>query len=205
MYNVANVFTVFDMMSYKISKMNLTHFRGHALGQSMGAKVYTSYVGDGANRKLTQQTLDEELVFYDSSTADRGVCGAIANNPCCMGHYYKFTSERVVHSEWSMVEWPCDHCYGMCCCHIPCGRTVDFFDADLIVDVQAKQDLMQLCRNEGNLIVHRLRGDQDKSQTEYVIRDVPEVYTLFDDLSYDLARLDLSAYAENAIGHQMAG
>jgi len=92
---VADVFTVFDVMSYKISKMNLTHFKGQALGQSMGAKVYTSYVGDGANRKLTQQTLDQELVFYDSSVADRGVCGWCANNPCCMGHYYKFT--RLVH------------------------------------------------------------------------------------------------------------
>jgi len=80
---------------------------------------------------------------------------------------------------------------------------LDFFDADLIVDVQAKQDLLQLCRNEGNLIVHRTGGDQDNSQTEYVIRDVPEVYTLFDDLSYDLARLDLAGYAENAVGQQM--
>jgi len=80
---------------------------------------------------------------------------------------------------------------------------LDFFDTDLIVDVQAKQDLLQLCRNEGNLLVYRLSGDQSDKKTVYTIADVPEVYTLFDDLSYDLARLDLKAYAENAVGQQM--
>ena len=139
-----------------------------------------------------------------------------------MGHYYKFTAERVLHSQWDRVDWPCDNCYGnpssenpnpnhncvsessgCCCCKLPFGRTLDFFDTDLIVDVQAKQDLLQLCRNEGNLLVYRLSGDQSDKKTVYTIADVPEVYTLFDDLSYDLARLDLKAYAENAVGQQM--
>ena len=48
----------------------------------MGAKVYTSYVGDGANRKLTEQTLDEELVFYDSSVAERGCLGKLHRARC---------------------------------------------------------------------------------------------------------------------------
>jgi len=200
--DVAGVFGVFDRMSSSLSRMNLAHFKGSAMGRKMGANVHTDKVYAPGQADTSNA---EEMVFYDSYSAERNIVGQLCNASCCFPHYFKFTSERVLYSQWDKVDWPCSNCLGTCCCKLPCGRTLGYFDSDLICDVQAKQTMLQLCRNEGNIIVHRLGGDQDNTQKEFIIGDVPEVYTLFDDLSYDLARLDLKAYTQNAIGQQMNG
>merc|ERR1711924_491415 len=100
---------------------------------------------------------DGEIIFFDSGEASRNCMGQILSHPCCCPHYYKFTSERVLYSKWDRVDWPCNNCCGLCCmecCKMPGGRTLDYFDSDIVVDVGAHQGLLQLCRNEGDLIVH---------------------------------------------------
>ena len=86
------------------------------------------------------------------------------------------------------------------------GRTLDYFDTDIILDVQAHQGLLQMARSEGDLIVYRKAGgDASNDQTEYHLVNVPEVWTLFDDLSYDLSKLNLKSYAQNSVGMRIAG
>jgi hypothetical protein len=84
---------------------------------------------------------------------------------------YKFTSNRVVYSKW---DWgPC--CFGALSC--PTGRTLDYFDTDIVVDVGAHQDLCQMCCHEGNMVVYRLAGaDMSDSRTEFVMSDVPDPF-----------------------------
>ena len=40
----------------------------------------------------------------------------------------------------------------------PCGRTLDTFDAEIIVDASAHQTCCQICRNEGDLVLYRKAG-----------------------------------------------
>ena len=45
---------------------------------------------------------------------------------------------------------------GDCCAwRVPCGRTLDTFDADIIVDASAHQTLLQICRGEGDIVLYR--------------------------------------------------
>ena len=48
------------------------------------------------------------------------------NHGCCLPHYYKFTSERVVYSKWDWTPWKCLGLEQLCCGKLtcPCGRTV---------------------------------------------------------------------------------
>ena len=40
-------------------------------------------------------------------------------------------------------------------CSVPCGRTLDTFDAEIIVDASAHQTLCQICRGEGDIVLYR--------------------------------------------------
>ena len=92
-------------------------------------------------------------------------------------------------------------------CAIPVGRTANFTDIDLMMDVGAHQNLVQLVTNEGDLILHMMPGDASTAAEEgagagsYALRvkDVPEVFSLFDDFSYDLSNLNLTHFRQNAV------
>jgi len=199
--NVPYVFGVFDQMTFELSKLDLKHFAARSLGRRMGAETWDRPVAfDGP----AEAAHAGEAVFYDSDKAKRNCLGGCFNASCCCPHYYKFTSERMLYSKWDRVDWPCGNCCGLCCCcKMPWGRTLDYFDSDIIVDVGAHQGIMQLCRNEGDLIVHRLGGDASDTNQEFTVSNVPEVWTLFDDLSYDLSKLNLKSYTRNALGQKM--
>ena len=63
------------------------------------------------------------------------------------------------------------------CSWIPKARLIDTFDSDIIIDLEAHQSCLQICRNEGDVIVHRLAGgDLSDSDAVYVITDVPQVF-----------------------------
>jgi len=66
----------------------------------------------------------------------------------CPG-WNKVTSVRTVYSRWEKSK-----CLGFDC---PTGRQLDQFDADIIVDLSAHQTMLQVCRGEGDIIVHRLQ------------------------------------------------
>ena len=98
---------------------------------------------------------------------------------------------------------------GKCCacCAVPIGRTAHFFDIDLVADVRAHQSCWQLCLNEGSLDFGRLRGGdathQGTTASFFRVRDVPEVFAYFDQFSYELSKLDLSHFRQNAMRNDM--
>merc|ERR1712217_428272 len=79
------------------------------------------------------------------------------------------------------------------CCVIPVGRTISFFDIDLLVDIGAYQRCSQLCILEGDLQLHRLAGaDFDNPDPIFRVKNVPEVFNMFDEFSFELSQMDLS-------------
>jgi hypothetical protein len=175
-----------------------------------GGGDYSGSGGGGHHHMNEQQlkfkTKDGEVVFYDSLAAERTFLGRICHHPFCCPNYFKFTSQRVLFTKWDWVPLKLCGLEKLCCykCNIPCGRTLEFFDADLLQDVEAYQRVSQICLNEGDLYLLRLAGgDLDNSNSRFKINAVPEVYKLFDDLSYDLSRLQLKGFAANAMGHRM--
>jgi len=94
-------------------------------------------------------------------------------------------------------------------CVFPTGRTANFIDIDLMVDVGAHQNLLQLPLNEGDLILHLLPGDaslaaeQDGDNVKFRVKGVPEVFSLFDDFSYDVSNLDLTNFRQNVVAQEM--
>jgi len=92
-------------------------------------------------------------------------------------------------------------------CGCPTGRTANFFDIDLLMDVGAHQNLVQLPLNEGDLILYLMPGDASMESEgigdKFVAKDVPEVFSLFDDFSYDLSNLDLNNFRQNAMAMEM--
>eukprot|EP00035_Acanthoeca_spectabilis_P008875 m.159523 g.159523 ORF g.159523 m.159523 type:complete len:408 (+) comp14531_c1_seq4:1266-2489(+) len=206
--DVPDVFGIFDVITWELSKLNLRHWAGKALGRRMGAHVRHWGVGHGGREDppLKFPTQDGEVVFYDSLAAKRTCLGQICHHPFCCPNYYKFTSERVLFTKWDRVPLKLCGLERLCCnkCTVPCGRTLQYFDSDLLQDVEAYQRVSQICLNEGDLYLLRLSGgDMDNSQIRFKINAVPEVYKLFDDLSYDLSRLQLKGFAANAMGHRM--
>ena len=61
------------------------------------------------------------------------------------------------------------------CCQwaCPCGRTLDHFDADIIVDASAHQTLCQICRNEGDVILYRKAGADLSDPSEVFLMCAP--------------------------------
>jgi len=89
-------------------------------------------------------------------------------------------------------------------CVCPLGRSAHFFDLDILVDIGAHQRCVQVCLNEGDLLLHRLAGaDKDNSDTTFVIKHVPEVFNHFDDFSWQLSNMNLSQYRQSALGQDM--
>jgi len=78
-----------------------------------------------------------------------------------------------------------------------------------MVDVGAHQNLLQLPLNEGDLILHLLPGDaslaaeQDGDNVKFRVKGVPEVFSLFDDFSYDVSNLDLTNFRQNVVAQEM--
>ena len=95
---------------------------------------------------------------------------------CCRRGQYRFTCERVTKTTWEFCE---------CCTYWPNGRTVNFFDADIIVDISAHQRCSQMCLNEGDLLcVYRVAGaDRSDGAKVFRIPQVPGAFVTFDDLS----------------------
>lgn len=91
------------------------------------------------------------------------------------------------------------------CCRCPLGRSLDFFDMDIVVDIGAHQRCSQLCLNEGDLQMYRLAGGDASNQDEkiFLVNNVPEVFNTFDDLSYTLSQMDLTHYRQSAVGQRM--
>ncbi|GMH95772.1 hypothetical protein TrVE_jg12746 [Triparma verrucosa] len=92
-------------------------------------------------------------------------------------------------------------------CACPVGRTANFIDIDLVMDVGAHQRLAQLPLNEGDLILYLMDGDAsiaaEGTGNKFYVKSVPEVFSLFDDLSYDLSNLDLTHFRQNAITQEI--
>ena len=85
------------------------------------------------------------------------------------------------------------------CCVFPVGRTANFIDIDIVADVGAHQRCSQLVLNEGDLLLHLLPGDASGDADAdgiFYVRGVPEVFSTFDDLSYDLSKMDLKHYRQ---------
>jgi len=89
------------------------------------------------------------------------------------------------------------------CCAVPIGRTIHYFDIDLVADLQAHQSCAQLAMNEGSLYLARMQGgdasNAGRESAFFNIKSVPEVFAYFDALSYELSSMDLSAFRRNAM------
>ena len=119
----------------------------------------------------------QERVFYDSAFARRTCLGKCHYCLACPG-WSKLTTMRVAYSRWDLIPCTAvpGACCTICCdcggseadwlppdpkvmktptsdevggCLLPCGRTLDTFDSDIIVDASAHQTCCQICRNEG--------------------------------------------------------
>lgn len=94
------------------------------------------------------------------------------------------------------------------CCAVPIGRTAHYFDLDIVADVRAHQSCGQLVLNEGTLEFGRLHGGDashsDRLASFFRVKDVPEVFAHFDAFSYELSKLDLSQFRQNAMRNEMA-
>jgi len=93
------------------------------------------------------------------------------------------------------------------CCAIPIGRSLNFFDMDIVVDIGAHQNCSQLVLNEGDLQIYRMPGGDASNKKlkdkVFLVKNVPEVFSTFDDLSYVMSMMDLTHYRTNAVGQQM--
>ena len=73
--------------------------------------------------------------------------------------------------------------------------------------VRAHQTCWQLCLNEGNLEFGRLQGADashaGRTSAFFRVRDVPEVFAHFDEFSFELSKLDLSHFRQNALRNDM--
>jgi hypothetical protein len=138
----------------------------------------------------------DENVFYNSARAKRSLIGRWHYCISCPG-WNKMTNKRVVYSRWEMAEC----CFGLKC---PCGRQLDQYDADIIVDASAHQTLCQACRGEGDLVLHRLAGgDISDGSPIHVLTDVASVFDVFNKATFELAQISLKGLATMGLGRRM--
>merc|ERR1740121_702955 len=108
-------------------------------------------------------------------------------------------ADRVIRAKRKVEKGCLDYC-----CFCPTGRSALFWDIDLMSDIGAKQKCSQILLNEGNLKMHRMAGgDADSNDPIFIVRNVPEVFSLFDDFSYELSQMDLSHFRQNAMGQKI--
>lgn len=92
-------------------------------------------------------------------------------------------------------------CLFACClpslakCVVPCGRQLDTFDADILVDLAAHQSCLQIFRGEGDIVMWRLAGGDLSAENEetFTMTDVPSVYGKTPFLEFS-CRLSFLAY-----------
>ena len=98
-----------------------------------------------------------------------------------------------------------DEARGPCgrCCRLPVGRTAHYFDIDIVADVRAQQACWQLPLNEGSMHFGRAPGGDashgGSTQAFFNVKNVPEVFSHFDDFSWELSKLDLKHFRQNAM------
>ena len=174
-----------------------------------------------------------EQVFYDSAVAHRNCLGSCHYCVACPG-WSKATSERVVYSRWDLLtlselpralmsccigrddDWraPDPAVFatatvqsdddGWCTFRVPCGRTLDTFDADIIVDASAHQTLCQICRGEGDLVLYRRAGADLSDPSEvFVLTDVVKPFDVFNEVTFELSKINLSGAAAATLGARM--
>ena len=75
------------------------------------------------------------------------------------------------------------------------------------MDIQAHQSCFQLCVNEGDLKFGRLQGadasHDGAAEAFFVLKNAPEAFGLFDDLSFEFSKLDLTAFRRGALVNDM--
>jgi len=200
---VPDIFNLFDKLtSYLAQNMNLKGYRRAAMGAALlgddGRVVDRGMrgIGDDVNADGGDTGIREET-YFDSSKAQRTCIGWLIHLDCCFPSFYKVTNHRVIYSKWL---------YCNCiCCSVPSGRTVDYFDMDILVDLQADQRCTQICINEGDLKLIRMAGgDKNNSDIVFTAYGVPEAYAVFDDLSYDLSTMNLKNFVQAAEGRDMS-
>lgn len=181
-------------------------------------------------RRMRSMAQRSEHVFYDSAKARRSPLGSLHYCLSCPG-WSKATSTRVVYSRWVMVPFcslpgficSCGCCASAtqtwepmsqpppstsdsyCCnCQVPCGRQVDTFDSDIVVDVSAHQTLCQICRGEGDIVLYRKAGaDLSDSSRTFVMPDVVLPFDVFSDLTFELSKINLSGATADTLGMRM--
>jgi len=57
--------------------------------------------------------------------------------------------------------------------------------------------------NEGDLLLYKLKGDPSNPDDTFTVPMVPEVFATFDDLSYDLSKMNLTSFRQSAIAQRM--
>ena len=140
----------------------------------------------------SQEMYRDEEILFDSSKVQRGCIGQCHHNAvnCCCSNYIKITSKRVMFTVWNKIPCPCDVC-GICGPIIPVGKRISQFDTVVIRDIDAKQDCLQMFTDEGDIIIYKIEGTDVSHSPTLKIRDVPNIFPMFDDLSYHLTNLHL--------------
>jgi len=142
-----------------------------------------------------QRPKRNEIVMYDSAKAKRTIIGKWHYCMSCPG-WNKLTDKRVVYSTW--VKKDC--CGGS----LPWGRNLDTYDADIIIDASARQTLCQVCRGEGDIILYRLAGgDPSNPDTTHLLSDVPRMFDVFNEVTFELSKINLKGHAGKCLGRRM--
>lgn len=155
----------------------------------------SSQVAPEQERMASHRAKRNETVIYNSAKAPRTCMGRWHYCMSCPG-WNKITQNRVVYSRWERK--PC------CGSTIPWGRELEHYDSDIIVDASAYQSLCQICRGEGNVTMYRLAGgDPSDPSPTHLITDVPAMFDVFNDLTFELSKINLKGHAGKALGKRM--
>ena len=91
-----------------------------------------------------------------------------------------------------------------CAWRLPCGRALDTFDADIIVDASAHQTLLQICRGEGDVVLYRKAGADLSDPSEvFVMTDVRKPFDVFNEITFELSKINLQGATTQALGRRM--
>jgi hypothetical protein len=103
-----------------------------------------------------------------------------------------------VYSRWEFFDFPC--------AWMPKARLIDTFDSDIIVDIEAHQSCLQICRGEGDITLHKLAGgDVSDESNLYVMADVPHLFDVFSEMTFDIAKMNLKGAKSRTLGSRMGG
>ena len=187
----------------------------------------------GRSRRVTPLER-EERVFYDSARTQRGLLGKIHYCISCPGWSKVTTERVVYSRWHliTAAQLP-KECFQQCCCvqssadwsapdptsfatpvaskdggccawRIPCGRQLDTFDSDIVVDASAHQTLCQICRGEGDIVLYRKAGADLSDPSEvFVVADVVKPFDVFNEITFELSKINLKGAAAAALGQRM--